>query len=77
MEYHVDTIKLKKKIIECGFDTNIRLSEATGINRTTLGHILSGKQLPSSSAMYKLAEVLLMSGTEAGDIFFANNLRSM
>lgn len=72
----VDVVALRKLMIDKGFLTVTSLSDATGINRTTLGKILNGEQLPSSESMYRLAKALNIASEEAGNIFFAENLRS-
>lgn len=74
MSYTIDTKEIKKLMIENGFETITSLSEATGVNRTTLGKILNGEQKPSSEAMYKIASALRITGEKAGKIFFAGNL---
>ena len=62
-------------MIEKGFKTTKSLAAESVINRVTLGKILNGKIQPSTDAMFKLAETLDISGSEAGEIFFTNNLR--
>ena len=70
-----DTIELKKAMIEKGFNTNISLSIASGIDRNTLGKVLSGQMQPSYDVMNRLITTLELSETRAGRIFFAPNLR--
>ena len=70
-----DTIMLKKILVEHKLDKINELSKATGINRTTLGAILSGKSQPSAEIMYKLIKALEIAPSEAGEIFFNPNLR--
>lgn len=76
MKRKIDTMKIKKLMLENGFETNASLSDKTGINRVTLGKILKGEQLPSSESIYRIVEALHISASEAGNIFFADNLRS-
>lgn len=71
-----DTIELKKAMIEKGFNTNISLANASGINRDTLGKVLNGQIQPSYEVMNKLITTLELSETKAGRIFFAPDLRS-
>ncbi len=73
MSYTINAKELKKLMIENGFDTILSLAEETGVNRTTLGKILSGEQKPSSDAMYRIAAALKISGEQAGKIFFAGD----
>ena len=70
-----DTIAIKKIMIEKGFKTINSLANESGINRTTLGKVLDGKIQPSSDVMFKLIETLDISASDAGRIFFADNLR--
>lgn len=71
-----DTIELKKAMIEKGFNTNISLAYASGINRDTLGKVLNGQIQPSYDVMNRLIATLELSETKAGRIFFAPNLRN-
>lgn len=70
-----DTIAIKKIMVEKGFKTINSLANESGINRTTLGKVLDGKIQPSSDVMFKLVETLDISASEAGEIFFATDLR--
>ncbi len=70
-----DVIALKKVMVEKGFKTINALASAAGINRTTLGKVLDGRIQPSSDVMFKLVETLEISAPDAGNIFFARNLR--
>ena len=70
-----DTIAIKKIMVEKGFKTINSLANESGINRTTLGKVLDGKIQPSSDVMFKLIETLDISASDAGQIFFADNLR--
>lgn len=69
-----DTIALEKLMIEKGYRTNKSLADASGIDRTTLGKVLSGLIQPSTDVMYKLVVTLEMSKEQAGCIFFAHVL---
>lgn len=71
-----DVKRLKKLMVDRGYDTKTRLSTASGVDRNTLGDILNGKKQPSSSVMYKLVETLNMTPSIAGEIFFNDNLRN-
>ncbi len=69
-----DTIKIKKIMVEKGYNTISSLSKDSGINRTTLSKILNGTKQPSSDVMFKLVKVLDISPIEASRIFFYNHL---
>lgn len=71
-----DTIELKKAMIEKGFNTNISLATASGVNRDTLGKVLNGQIQPSYDVMNRLITALELSENEAGRIFFAPYLRN-
>lgn len=70
----VDVIKLKKLMIENGFNTITQLSNKAEIDRNTLSKVLNSKILPSSDVMYKLVKCLKISPEEAGQIFFKQYL---
>jgi len=71
-----DTIALKKVAVERGLDKISDLAKASGINRNTLSGVLKGDVQPSAEVMSKLIETLDISPSQAGVIFFSNNLRS-
>lgn len=73
--YIVDTISLRKRMIDQGYTTISSLSEASSVGRNTLGKILDGRIRPSADVMDKLSLTLRMSPEQAGSIFFAQNLR--
>lgn len=72
----VDTIALKKLMIDNGIKTTVELSEISGIDRNVLGATLSGSKRPSSRTMYALVKALHISPEDAGKIFFTDNLRN-
>ena len=72
----VDVIKLKKLMIENGFNTITQLSNKAKIDRNTLSKVLNSKILPSSDVMYKLVKCLKISPEEAGQIFFKQYLHT-
>ena len=74
--FRTDILALKKLALDCGIETCTELSLRSGINRNTIGKIWSGEEQPSSNVMYKLAACLNMTPTQAGHIFFAQNLRN-
>ena len=72
--YSVNTIELKKAMIEAGFTNNLALAKAANISRNTLTRILKGQTKPSLEAMYAIAEVLKLKPQQAGEIFFNNSV---
>lgn len=72
--YRVNTAELKKAMIDNDINSIGELSEKCGVNRVTLGTIISGKSYPSSDSMVRIASALKMSGEKAGSIFFDDNL---
>ena len=70
MGYEVDTIELKKLMIEKGYDTIADLSDASGIDRNTTSEVINGKKYPSSMVMTKLGNALEMDSGQMGTIFF-------
>lgn len=74
--YCTDIIELKKLMIECNLETNLALSEASGVDRNTIGKITSGKEQPSALNMYRIALALHMSPDKAGSVFFKPILRN-
>lgn len=73
--YCTDTVALRKLVIERGIKTQTELAQKCKIDRNTLGKIINGKEQPSSTIMYKLAEGLDMTPAQAGFIFFSTDLR--
>ncbi len=69
-----DIIALKKIMIEKGYKTVTSLANSSNINRVTLGKVLDGKSQPSAEVMLKLVNTLGISASQAGEIFFADNL---
>ena len=69
-----DIVALKKLMIENGFNTVVSLASASGIDRNTLGRILSGENQPSAEVMEKLIQSLNIEPQKAGEIFFKINL---
>lgn len=74
--YAVDTIELKKIMVEKGFDKIIDLSDASAVDRNTLSKILNGEIKPSTTAIEKLMTALEIPSEMAGSIFFKTNLRN-
>lgn len=74
MSYTVDTIQLRKAMLDAGFTTIVELSHDSGVSRVTIGGILDGKLRPSSAVIEKIADSLSLSGNDIGLIFFSQKL---
>ena len=72
--YTVDVQEFKKAMIDAELDTIVSLAAASGVDRNTIGAILSEKTKPSAAVIEKLAVALSLSGNDIGRIFFANKL---
>lgn len=73
--YVVDTVSLRKLMIENGFTTISALSKESNVGRNTLGRVLDGSIRPSADVMDKLSVTLNMSPETSGRVFFAQDLR--
>lgn len=76
MSYTVDTIALKKLMVENGFDTFTELAENADLSRDTVSGVMQGKIRPSTNVMDKLIMALHIKPCDAGKIFFVPNLRN-
>lgn len=76
MGYSVDTVELKKLMIDQGIDTIVELAEKAGISRDTASGVVNGKIRPSTAVMEKIMTALDMKPVEAGVIFFKPKLRN-
>ena len=74
--YYIDIKELKKDMVDADLDSIQKLSDASGVNRNTVGDVVNGNILPSSDVMRKLATALMLSSEQAGRIFFAMQLTS-
>lgn len=74
MSYSIDTIELRKKMVENGIFTITQLAKKAGISRNTAAGVVNGTIRPSASVMEKIASALNMSSAEAGNVFFVPNL---
>lgn len=72
--HEVDTVELRKAMINNGIITIESLAEKSGINRNTCSEVVNGKIYPSSMVMEKLKVALGMTPEEAGRIFFKEKL---
>ena len=76
MSYSVNTVELKKLMIEKGIETISELSEKSGVGRDTCSGVVNGKIRPSTAVMEKIMIALEMKPVDAGLIFFKPNLRN-
>ena len=53
--YQVDTRELRKKMIDADIATIAGLAEASGVDRNTIGAILSEKARPSSAVWISIS----------------------
>lgn len=72
--YEVDTIELKKLMIENHIDTIDEFSAKIGVNRNTLADVINGRSYPSSIVMQKIALEFRLTHDFAGKIFFKEKL---
>lgn len=59
-----------------GCKTKIEIAKKMSMNRNTVGKILEGKELPSSTFMYKFVDAFSVESSVAGLIFFNQSLRN-
>ncbi|MDD9148127.1 helix-turn-helix transcriptional regulator [Sporolactobacillus sp. CQH2019] len=71
----INSNKLKAKMVLAGYNRKT-LAEATGLDRNTIGLIISGKTSPSFRAMNLIYHALKLNPQEATEIFFVRNLRN-
>lgn len=76
MSYSVDTIALKKIMVEKGIETFGDLAEKSGVGRDTISGVVRGLIRPSTAVMDKIIIALELEPVEAGAIFFKPNLRN-
>lgn len=74
--YSVDTIELKKIMVENKLEKIVDLSEKSGVDRNTLSKVLNGDIRPSTLVIDKLIDALDIPIAKAGNIFFVKNLRN-
>ena len=73
-DYQVDTLAIRKLMIDNGIKSITALSELSQIGKNTLGGVLNRKIRPSANVMYALADCLHMDRETAGRIFFGQKL---
>lgn len=72
--YVVDTIELRKRMLEKGLDNIKKMSDACGLNRDTMSDIVNGRAKPGAVAMYAIATVLDLEPEALGRIFFKRDI---
>lgn len=76
MSYIVDTVALKKVLVDKGIDSYSALAELSGVGRDTVSGVLKGEIRPSTAVMDKFIIALELEPEAAGLIFFKPNLRN-
>lgn len=75
MVYKVNTVELKKLLIENGYDTIGDFAKDADMSRKTAADVVNGKRRPSTIIMEKFITVLHIEPQNAGIIFFIPTLR--
>ena len=68
--YTVDTVELRKAMIDKGFNTIQQMADACGLSRDTMSDIVKGRVRPGALAIYAIAAVLDLEPEALGRIFF-------
>lgn len=76
MSYRVDTIALRKLMVDNGISTISELAEKAELSRDTASGVLKGKIRPSTNVMEKFIIALNINPCDAGNIFFVPDLRN-
>ena len=74
MKYDIDTQKLRIAMIRNGIDNYENLAEKANLSRNTISRIVNSKGKPTLNVIYAICEVLKLSSSEAGEIFFASTI---
>lgn len=74
--YSVDTVAIKKIMLEQGIETIGELAERAELDRNTTSAVVNSRKRPSSAVMEKLMTALNINPKDAGAIFFVPNLRN-
>lgn len=72
--YKIDTIELRKLMIDKEIVSITELSEKSGVGRDTLSRLMRGKIQPSFGVILKIVDALEMPPETAGRIFFYHEL---
>ena len=76
MSYIVDTVELRKLLIDKNIDSISAFAELSGVGRDTVSGVLKGEIRPSTAVMDKFIAALELEPAAAGRIFFKPNLRN-
>lgn len=76
MNYKVDTIALKKLMVDNGISTISELADKAELGRDTVSGVLKGKIRPSTNVMEKFIVALNINPCDAGSIFFMQDLHN-
>lgn len=74
-KYNVDVNELWNIARRAGCENKTEIANKMCMNRNTVAKVFEGKELPSSTFMYRFAETFNIDGKTAGRIFFNTNLR--
>lgn len=72
--YEIDTVELKKLMIDHRMDSIEALAAKSSVNRNTIADTVNGRSYPSTMVMHKIALTLNMDSATAGRIFFKPKL---
>ena len=76
MKYCVDTVELRKLMIEKGIESFGEMARISGVNRGTVAKVVKGLARPSTDVMDRFIDALEMESTVAGAVFFKQVLRN-
>lgn len=74
--YSVNIKELRKAMIDADLDTADKLAKASGVNRNTIGDVISGRAVPSTDVIMKVAQTLGFTSERLGTVFFDTQLTS-
>lgn len=75
-EYKVNINELYNIARRAGCKNKTEIAIKMHMNRNTVGKVLEGKELPSSTFMYKFIAAFDVSEKDAGPLFFNKHLRN-
>lgn len=75
IEYRVDTIALRKLMVENNINTFTEMAEKSGVVRDTVASVVKGDSRPSTAVIEKFMAALNIDPVNAGPIFFVPVLR--
>ena len=71
MSYIVDTVELRKLLIDKNIDSISAFAELSGVGRDTVSGVLKGEIRPSTAVMDKFIAALELEPAAAGSIFLS------